>query len=98
MECCKNRFCKQFLQRCQDNYLQSFSHSGLSRIGEYLNLKKDADKYQLRPYLEKIRIVEDSSTTMSRLRTGCPYLTADTGRFNDTPRSDRKCLLCNNGL
>ena len=48
-------------------------------------------------YLDKIRIVEHR-TTLIRLRTGCTYLATDTGRFNDTPKHERVCPLCKDGV
>ena len=93
----RNKLSEKFLQQCKDNYLQNLYYSGSDRIDSYLSLKEDTDKYQFQTYLDKIRIVEHR-TTLTRLRTGCTYLTTDTGRFNDTPKHERICPLCNDGV
>ena len=91
----RNKLSDKFLQQCKDNYLQNLYYSGSDRIDSYLSLTEDTDKYQFQTYLDKIRIVEHR-TTLTRLRTGCTYLTTDTGRFNnDTPKHQRICPLCN---
>ena len=90
----RNKLSKQFVQQFKDNYLQSLYCSGSDRIDSFLNLIKDADKYQFQTYLNKIRIVEHR-TTLTRLRTGCTCLITDACRFNDTPKHERICPLCN---
>ena len=97
----RNKLSEKFLQQCKDNYLQYLYYSGSDRIDRYLSLKEDTDNHQFQTYLDKIIIVEHRTTlpaTLTRLRTGCTYLTTDTGRFNDTPKHERICPLCNDGV
>ena len=60
----------------------------------YPALKENSDNYQFQAYLEKIKIVEH----LTRLRTGCTYLAINTGRYEKTPKNDRKCPLCQQGI
>ena len=65
----EDQLSKQFLQRCQDNYLQSLYYSDSNRTNNYLALKENSDNYHFQTYLEKIKIIEHSC-----LRVGCTYL------------------------
>ena len=85
---------KQFLQRYKYNYLKSLYYSDSNRIDNYLALKENSDNYQFQTYLEKIKTVEH----LTRLRTGCTYLAVNTGRYEKTPKNDRRCPLCKQGI
>ena len=90
----RDQLSKQFLQRCKDNYLKSLYYSDSNRIDNYLALKENSDNYQFQTYLEKIKIVEH----LTRLRTGCTYLAINTSRYEKTPKNDRRCPLCKQGI
>ena len=87
----RDQLSKQFLQRCKDNYLKSLYYSDSNKIDNYPALKESSDNYQFQTYLEKIKIVEH----LTRLRTGCTDLSINTEK---TPKNDRKCPLCKQGI
>ena len=84
----KDSLKKQFMKRCQDNYLQELRFSEGTKINEYLNLQEN-ENYQYQSYLEKIRIVEHKNSYKTE---GRQYLFECRERQTPKPFTRDACL------
>ena len=91
----KNQFLNLFKQRLKDNFIQKWNTNltNSSRASTY-NLFAE---FNFKSYLDIIT-VKKFRTSLSRLRISSHRLEIETGRWHKpekTPRSERKCQLCN---
>ena len=87
-----NMFIKLFRIRLIDIYIGSWNNGIESRSSLCL-YKEIKPHFEISPYLIKINCYKVRNI-IARLRLSSHQLYIESGRYNNTPRNDRKCTLC----
>jgi len=83
-------------QRLRDQYVQSWNDmiNSQSKLYYYVKFKKD---YTFEKYLECVDN-DCHRKALTRFRLSAHSLEIETGRYNNIPRENRKCKLCNSNM